>query len=159
MPPPYRDPASSGQRAPAARIYPLSWSNVPLAGRCDGTPLPWSGHLYRQRVTGDLEVRYADGDEVYLTFSGEIEHPAAGEVSFVDDSGRAHARRWTNRQSGWSAVRDSTVDVLIVAEALHPSAAEDIADLTATLAAEIGALWSVNASGVLTSASPTFRWG
>jgi DNA/RNA-binding domain of Phe-tRNA-synthetase-like protein len=130
----------------------------PLVDLCNAVSLAYAvpvAAIDLARVTGDLEVRYADGDEVYETFSGETEHPAPGEVSYVDSAGRAHARRWTNRQSGWSAVRDSTVDVLIVAEALHPSAAADIADLTATLAAEVG-LWSLTASAVLTSASPTF---
>ena len=73
-------------------------------------------------ITGPLEVRYATGDEDYLTFAGDIEHPAPGEVIFADQAGEAHARRWTNRQSGRSAVRDSTATALIVAEALHDQA-------------------------------------
>jgi DNA/RNA-binding domain of Phe-tRNA-synthetase-like protein len=131
----------------------------PLVDLCNAVSLAYAvpvAAIDLGRVTGDLEVRYADGDEVYETFSGETEHPAPGEVSFVDSAGRAHARRWTNRQSGWSAVRDSTVDVLLVAEALHPSAAADIADLTATLAAEVGALWTVTGHGILTASTPTF---
>lgn len=56
-------------------------------------------------IAGNLEVRHATGDERYLTFAGATEHPAAGEVIFADDAGQAHARRWTNRQSGLSAVR------------------------------------------------------
>jgi DNA/RNA-binding domain of Phe-tRNA-synthetase-like protein len=90
-----------------------------------------------------LEVRYAAGDEPYLTFSGEIENPNAGEVIFADAAGRAHARRWTNRQSGYSAVRDTTAAVLIVAEAMHSSALADIQRLTDTIAEELNALWSV----------------
>ncbi len=73
-------------------------------------------------ITGDLEVRYAVGDEDYVTFSGDVEHPPAGEVIFADAAGQAHARRWTNRQSGLSAMRDETAAALIVAEALHDSA-------------------------------------
>jgi hypothetical protein len=46
------------------------------------------------------EVRYATGAEVYLAFSREIEHPEPHGVIFPDSPGRAHARRWTNRQSG-----------------------------------------------------------
>ena len=45
------------------------------------------------QVTGDLEVRHADGAETYLTFANEIEHPAEGEVIFADATGHAHARR------------------------------------------------------------------
>src|SRR5271155_3176172 len=32
------------------------------------------------KITGDLGVRYADGGEDYLTFSGDTEHPAPHEV-------------------------------------------------------------------------------
>jgi DNA/RNA-binding domain of Phe-tRNA-synthetase-like protein len=52
--------------------------------------------------------------------------PAIGEVVFADDTGRAHARRWTNRQSGFSAVGRWTSSALIVAEALHDTAAADV---------------------------------
>jgi DNA/RNA-binding domain of Phe-tRNA-synthetase-like protein len=108
-------------------------------------------------ITGSLEVRHATGEEDYLTFSGDVEHPAAGEVIFADQAAHAHARRWTNRQSGRSAVRDSTASALIVAEALHGRAPQDIPDLTAALAAEIQTLWSVTpTSQVLTATSPRF---
>lgn len=90
-----------------------------------------------------VEVRYASGDETYATFSGETENPDPGEVIFADAAGRAHARRWTNRQSGYSAVRDTTSAVLIVAEAMHTSAADDVHDLTASLADELSATWSI----------------
>jgi DNA/RNA-binding domain of Phe-tRNA-synthetase-like protein len=111
------------------------------------------------KVTGFLEVRYATGDERYLTFAGDVEHPAAGEVVFADGDGRAHARRWTNRQSGQSAVRESTSAVLIVAEALHDSAADDIGRLTATLADELAAGWSLTpATAVLSRSSPRLEF-
>jgi DNA/RNA-binding domain of Phe-tRNA-synthetase-like protein len=92
------------------------------------------------RVEGDLEVRYATGKEEYLTFGGETEHPAPGEIVFADTGGRAHARRWTNRQSGYSAVRDTTDSALIVAEAVHDSAAADIARLVAAIRAPLASL-------------------
>ncbi len=108
-------------------------------------------------VSGPLEVRYAAGDEDYLTFAGDVEHPAAGEVIFADLARQAHARRWTNRQSGRSAVRDSTASALIVAEALHDKAPRDVAELIAALAGELQAIWSVTPSAqVLTAASPRF---
>jgi DNA/RNA-binding domain of Phe-tRNA-synthetase-like protein len=82
------------------------------------------------RVDGNLEVRYANGAEVYLAFSGATEHPAPGEVVFADAASQAHARRWTNRQSALSAVRPDSVRALIVAEAFHDDA---VADVTALL--------------------------
>jgi DNA/RNA-binding domain of Phe-tRNA-synthetase-like protein len=108
----------------------------PLVDLCNAVSLAYAipiAALDVAKVTGDLEVRYATGKEEYLTFGGEIEHPEPGEVVFADDANRAHARRWTNRQSGYSAVRDTTTSVLIVAEAVHESAADDIARLVATI--------------------------
>src|SRR5580704_3328412 len=120
----------------------------PLVDLCNAASVAYAipvAVLDLAKVSGDLEVRYAAGDEKYLTFSGEMEHPAAGEVIFADDAGQAHARRWTNRQSGLSAVQPGTADVLIVAEALHDSAATDVPELMAAIAAEVGAVWSLSA--------------
>ncbi len=69
-----------------------------------------------------------------------------------------HARRWTSRQSGRSAVSDSTAVVLIVAEALHDQAASDIRELSATLATEISAAWpGTPQTAILTAAEPRFE--
>ena len=112
------------------------------------------------KITGHLDVRYAAGDEDYLTFSGEVEHPRAHEVIFADRARQVHARRWTNRQSGLSAVQASTTAVLIVAEALHASAAPDMQELTAAIAAELHAVWFVTPMvTVLSQSSPRFTFG
>ncbi|MFI9843235.1 B3/4 domain-containing protein [Nonomuraea sp. NPDC051941] len=111
------------------------------------------------KITQYVEVRYAAGDETYLTFSGETEHPPPGEVIFADAEGRAHARRWTNRQSGLSAVRDTTTDVLIVAEALHDTAGKDVDSLLATLSDELAAVWPVTPdSAILGPSEPRFEF-
>jgi DNA/RNA-binding domain of Phe-tRNA-synthetase-like protein len=132
----------------------------PLVDLCNSVSLAYAipvAALDVTAITGDLEVRYARGDESYETFSGETEHPAPHEVIFADQAGRAHARRWTNRQSGRSAVRPSTTDALIVAEALHDSAPSDMRDLTAALAAALAETWSVTpAVAVLTATAPRF---
>jgi DNA/RNA-binding domain of Phe-tRNA-synthetase-like protein len=132
----------------------------PLVDLCNAASVAYAipvAVLDLAKISGDLTVRYAGGDEKYLTFSGEVEHPAAGEVIFADEAGQAHARRWTNRQSGLSAVQPGTADVLIVAEALHESAATDVPELMAALAAEVGAVWSVSAPvTVLSPAAPRF---
>jgi DNA/RNA-binding domain of Phe-tRNA-synthetase-like protein len=112
------------------------------------------------KITGDLEVRYAAGDEDYLTFSGEVEHPGGHEVIFSDEAGQAHARRWSNRQSGLSAVRNPTTAALIVAEAMHGSAPSGMPELTAALAGEVEALWGrTPAVTVLSQSSPLFTFG
>jgi DNA/RNA-binding domain of Phe-tRNA-synthetase-like protein len=110
------------------------------------------------RIAEYVQVRHANGEETYETFAGDTEHPDAGEMIFADAAGRAHARRWTNRQSGYSAVRDTTASVLIVAEAMHDSAAADVARLTATIAEELDAGWSLTAtSALLDASSPRFE--
>ena len=106
-----------------------------------------------------LEVRYAAGNESYFTFSSEIESPDAHEVIFVDSGGRAHARRWTNRQSRYSAVRDTTTTILIVAEAMHGSASADVQKLMATIADELNSIWSVTPKAtILSQSSPRFEF-
>jgi DNA/RNA-binding domain of Phe-tRNA-synthetase-like protein len=142
----------------------------PLVDLCNAVSLAFAipvAALDVAEIAWPLEVRYARGNEDYLTFGGEVEHPAAGEVIFADQAGQAHARRWTNRQSGRSAVRDTTKTVLIVAEALHDGAARDISELIATLAAEIGGTWPAKPrtatstateprTAILTPAAPSF---
>ncbi|AIC28293.1 phenylalanyl-tRNA synthetase B3/B4 family protein [Rhizobium etli bv. mimosae str. IE4771] len=112
-----------------------------------------------EKIAGDLEVRPATGDETYLTFGGEIEHPEPNEVIFADGAARAHARRWTNRQSGLSAVRQTTRSVLIVAEALHASAEADVGRLVATLADQLAKAWpAAPKAALLSAASPRFEF-
>ncbi|KOF15135.1 tRNA synthetase subunit beta [Ensifer adhaerens] len=111
------------------------------------------------RISGDLEVTRAGGHEVYTTFSGETEHPEPDEVIFRDAEGRAHARRWTNRQSGHSAIRAQTTSALIVAEALHETAAADVAELVAALEEAIGATWHIRpTSALLSRSAPRFAF-
>lgn len=127
----------------------------PLVDVCNaisaGSAIPVAA-LDADRIEGDLEVRHATGDEVYLTFGGEREHPVPGEITFADTAGNAHARRWTNRQSGLSAVTAGTTTALIVTEALHEAAAADIARVTSALAEALGA----TRVSVLTRDEPRF---
>ena len=132
----------------------------PLIDLCNAVSLAYAIPIAvfdRSRINGSLKVRRATGDELYETFAGELEHPEQGEVIFADNDGRAHARRWTNRQSGASAIRDSTSEILIVAEAMHPTAAEDIPRLIADLANDLRTLWPTTpTTAILTQASPRF---
>ncbi|MBY5318405.1 hypothetical protein GR210_29305 [Rhizobium leguminosarum] len=134
----------------------------PLIDLCNAVSLAFAIPIAvfdAEKIAGDLEVRRAKGDETYLTFAGEIEHPEANEVIFADDEHRAHARRWTNRQSGLSAVRQTTRSVLIVVEALHVSAGDDIARLVETAADALVRHWPVVAkTAMLTPVSPRFEF-
>ncbi len=117
--------------------------------------------LDADRITGPLlEVRPAHGDEEYTTFDGRTEHPAPGEVTYADSAGRAHARRWTNRQSGHSAVSDSTRRILVVAEATHEGGADTVAQALKSLAEELTAHGPVTpVTALLTSDAPEFTIG
>jgi DNA/RNA-binding domain of Phe-tRNA-synthetase-like protein len=132
----------------------------PLVDLCNAVSLAFAvpvAVLDAAEIAWPLEVRYAAGDEDYLTFGGEVEHPAPGEVIFADQAGQAHARRWTNRQSGRSAVSAATGAVLVVAEALHEQAPSDVPELIKTLTAEIARTWPATPqNAILTPANPRF---
>jgi DNA/RNA-binding domain of Phe-tRNA-synthetase-like protein len=112
------------------------------------------------KIDGFLEVRRAGGNESYLAFSGETEHPEPQEVIFADAAANAHARRWTNRQSALSAVRGETRTVLLVAEAVHETAAADIERLIAALAQAVVTAWpvAVPRTALLSRATPGFAF-
>lgn len=77
-------------------------------------------------LRGGVVVRPANGLEAYQAFSGEIERPAVGEIIFADEDHQAHSRRWVFRQGAQSVISPTTDTVLMVAEALHPQAWEDL---------------------------------
>ena len=78
---------------------------------------------------------------------------------FADDTGNAYARRWTNRQSAHSAARNTTTSVLIVAEAMHESAAADTQELISTIVDELDTIWAVKSQHAqLSQAAPRFEF-
>ncbi|WDD95456.1 hypothetical protein Bsp3421_005632 [Burkholderia sp. FERM BP-3421] len=93
------------------------------------------------RIDGRLEVGYASGRSAYEGFDGETAVVPAGEVTFEDESGRAHARKWSHRQSGFSAISSSTTRAFVVAEALHAGGEADLLALSAVLREAIHAHW------------------
>lgn len=116
----------------------------PLVDLCNAVSVAFAipiAAIDLDRVDGNIQVRPAIGTETYETFAGDFEHPEVGEIIFADDSHRAHARRWANRQSGHSAVTGRTTGALIVAEAMHETAEADVARLITTLQTTISALW------------------
>ncbi len=132
----------------------------PLIDLCNAVSLAYAipiAVIDTSQISEYLEVRYAHGTESYLTFSGETETAPAGEVVFADGAGQAHARRWTNRQSGLSAIKPTTTSALIVAEALHDSASADVEGLVNDLVRELSLLWSVGSKpAVLSPSAPRF---
>lgn len=134
----------------------------PLVDLCNATSIAFAipvGAFDVDRIEGDLQVRYAHGDETYLSFTGQAEHPEPGEVVFADSSGRAHARRWTNRQSCASAVGDTTTTALIITEALHDTAPTAIRTLQAALTDALTTTWHTTpVSAVLSEDAPSFTY-
>jgi len=132
----------------------------PLIDVCNAISMAFAipvAALDLDRIEGTLQVRPAAGNERYLTFGGDIERPEPGEVTFVDAAGNAHARRWTNRQSGLSAVRPETARVLVVAEALHPGAAHEMPQLVAAVAGVLQELWQApDRTAILSVDAPVF---
>lgn len=115
----------------------------PLVDLCNAVSLAFAipvAVIDMGKMSGGLEVRRAQGTEAYEAFSGEIEHPDQGEVIYADQGGNAHARRWTNRQSGRSAIRGETTTALIVAEAMHATARADVERLIDAVADALAAI-------------------
>ena len=81
----------------------------------------------RRGIAGGTAVRLAAGDERWQDLgSSTAEHPAPGEVIFVDADGVVSARRWCWRQSAASAARDDTRDVLVTVEGHHDAARANV---------------------------------
>lgn len=78
------------------------------------------------RITEALAVIPASGSEEYVSYSGAVEAPEPGEIIFRDVECRAHARRWCCKQSSHSMVRADTDTALIVIEAVHDRASDDV---------------------------------
>lgn len=132
----------------------------PLVDLCNAFSLRFATPIAvfdRDLLASPLVVRPALGSEHYLAFGGEQEQPEPGEIVFADAQGRAHARRWCHRQSAASAVHAGTARVLIVAEALHADAAEQVPRLLAALQEALRQTGAqVTAHGVLSAAAPVF---
>lgn len=135
----------------------------PLVDACNAVSMAFAipvAALDTAHIAQWLQVRPADGTEDYQAFSGETEHPDPGEVTFVDGANRSHARRWSHRQSGLSAVREATQGVLIVCEGVHAGASQDVPRLVEALAGALRDLWGVQPRwAILGAAAPRFDFG
>ncbi|WP_153099750.1 B3/B4 domain-containing protein [Paraburkholderia hayleyella] len=110
-------------------------------------------------ISGGIVVRPANGLEAHRTFQGEIEQPAVGEIIFADEANHAHSRRWVFRQGAESVVSNTSDTVLIVAEALHGGALEDLQALReriASRAMELGI--TITHEDMLTSSHRRFQF-
>jgi len=78
------------------------------------------------RVDGDIELRFAVGDEIFAKLnSQEVDNPKAGEVIYVDDK-EVLCRRWNWRECDKTKMTETTSNAALVIEGLSPIMAEDI---------------------------------
>jgi len=85
-------------------------------------------------VCGDLCLRYANGDEIFIPFnSNEAEHPIPGEVIYADDE-KILCRCWNWRQGAQTKLAPSTKNVKINVDCLPPIRYEESEKITKELA-------------------------
>jgi DNA/RNA-binding domain of Phe-tRNA-synthetase-like protein len=92
-------------------------------------------------IDGRMVVQQSRGGENYMAFDGSTIQLDAGEVTFVDEAGRAHARKWSHKQSALSAITSQTKEVIVVSEAVHPGSEEDLLQLQKILVDDLQSLW------------------
>jgi lysyl-tRNA synthetase class 2 len=78
------------------------------------------------QVDGDIELRFARGDETFLPLgSSEVQGVREGEVIYADGR-EVLCRRWNWRESEKTKMTEETRDVLLECEGLPPVTAEII---------------------------------
>ncbi|GGQ19891.1 B3/B4 domain-containing protein [Streptomyces roseolilacinus] len=103
-----------------------------------------AGAFDLDRVTGDIDVRHADGTEEFTPLGepGTVERPRPGEVVYADAAG-VLTRHWNHRDAHRTRVTEDSTHVAFLLETLHgprdghllKAAAEELRDLLAPHAA------------------------
>lgn len=120
--------------------------------------LPVGAHALDE-LEGDLELRRARGDEVFVPLnSEERESPEPGEVILAEGS-FVLTRRWTWRQGRRSLVVDSTKEVEFNVDALPPVGDEELKEVMEELKGLLERFARPRElfSGVLRVESPSMR--
>lgn len=79
------------------------------------------------RVTGDLHLKPANGDELYTPLNSRVvEHPQPGEIIYVDDAGMVLCRRWCWRQGDKTKLTPETRNVAINLDCLPPVTRQEV---------------------------------
>jgi DNA/RNA-binding domain of Phe-tRNA-synthetase-like protein len=97
--------------------------------------IPAGGHAI-DLLNGDIELRFATGEEEFVAFgSEEVENPLPGEVVFVEGS-TVLTRRWTWRQGNHTLTLPDTTAIEFNVDGLPPvtrteieEACREVADL------------------------------
>jgi DNA/RNA-binding domain of Phe-tRNA-synthetase-like protein len=99
--------------------------------------LPAGGHAI-DLLNGDIELRFATGDEDFVAFgSEELEHPLPGEVVFVESGTKTVlTRRWTWRQGKHTLLVPETTALEFNVDGLPPITRAEVEE-AATEVAEL----------------------
>ena len=77
-------------------------------------------------ISGDLELRPANGDERYLPLGGgPAENPVPGEIVLADSEKTAFCRAWCWRNSETTKIQEKTESALINLDILPPATVEE----------------------------------
>jgi DNA/RNA-binding domain of Phe-tRNA-synthetase-like protein len=119
--------------------------------------VPAGGHAI-DVLRSDIELRPAAGDEIFVPLdSEEAEHPAAGEIIFVQGK-TVLTRRWTWRQARHTLVLPETTAVEFNVDGLPPVPVEEIAGACREIAGLIEEFCGGRArSEILSKDSPSMR--
>ncbi|WP_344648909.1 B3/B4 domain-containing protein [Cryptosporangium japonicum] len=93
-----------------------------------------AGAFDLRHVTGDVEIRFAVGDESFTPL-GEpdvVEHPKPGEVIYTDSTG-VLTRHWNHRDAHRTRVTEDSTDVAFLLESLHGPVQPAVEELEALL--------------------------
>ncbi|MFF7366745.1 B3/B4 domain-containing protein [Streptomyces tricolor] len=79
-----------------------------------------AGAFDLDRVTGDIDIRPADGTESFTPLGepGTVEHPGPGEIIYADTTG-VLTRHWNHRDAHRTRVTEDSTQVAFVLETLH----------------------------------------
>ncbi|HCA86197.1 MAG TPA: hypothetical protein DEQ61_12250 [Streptomyces sp.] len=81
-----------------------------------------AGAFDLDHVTGDVDIRYADGSEEFTPLGepGTTENPKPGEIIYADTTG-VLTRHWNHRDAHRTRVTEDSAHVVFVLETLHAS--------------------------------------
>ncbi|MFF1546098.1 B3/4 domain-containing protein [Streptomyces sp. NPDC058291] len=81
-----------------------------------------AGAFDLDHVTGDVEIRRADGAETFTPLGepGTVEHPQPGEIIYTDATD-VLTRHWNHRDAHRTRVTEDSAHVAFVLETLHAS--------------------------------------
>lgn len=89
------------------------------------------------KVDGDIRLKFARGDEIFISLNSQEEQSAKpGEVVYVDE-GEVLCRRWNWRECDKTKMTEATKDVVLVSEGLPPFTQGEIQEIVEDLSSMV----------------------